>query len=247
MHIHPLRTEYLVVGFERGQFMIVDLSMLDKHNMMKPKKVVKDHHKNQPIVSVKFCDWYREREVEEENKGAPMQEDTQAWMIASVDTEGRVVISCVRDIAMGILKASKFVILDPRNQSADAISESSRFSVIEPRFFKMIFPQGQYNDSHTWLALANRNEIQILQVTKETCKSCFSLRKPTFYPSERTNKYEPFPDTLPVMAWGYGKSPVFKHRTQAILAVSWGAMIQLILLIPDDEKQEQGIDFRVDG
>ena len=44
-----------------------------------------------------------------------MQEDTQAWMIASVDTEGRVVISCIRDIAMGILKASKFVILDPRN------------------------------------------------------------------------------------------------------------------------------------
>ena len=88
-----------------------------------------------------------------------MQEDTQAWMIASVDIEGRVVISCIRDIAMGILKASKFVILDPRNQSPDAISESSRFSVIESRFFKMIFPQGPYNDSHTWLALANRQEI----------------------------------------------------------------------------------------
>ena len=32
-----------------------------------------------------------------------------------------------------------------------------------------------------------------------------------------------------------------------MLAVSWGALIQLILLIPDDEKTEQGIDFRVDG
>jgi len=35
-------------------------------------------------------------------------------MVASVDLEGRVVISCVRDVALGILKASKFVILDPR-------------------------------------------------------------------------------------------------------------------------------------
>ena len=32
-----------------------------------------------------------------------------------------------------------------------------------------------------------------------------------------------------------------------MLAVSWGALIQLILLIPDDEKVEQGIDFRIDG
>ena len=61
-------------------------------------------------------------------------------MIASVDLEGRVVISCIRDIAMGLLKASKFIILDPKKQSADAVAESSRFSVIEPRFFKMIFP-----------------------------------------------------------------------------------------------------------
>jgi len=50
-------------------------------------------------------------------------------------------------------------------------------------------------------------------VTKETCKSCFNMNKPQFYPSERTQKYEKFPDTLPVMAWGYGRSPCYKHRT----------------------------------
>ena len=76
MHIHPLRTEYLVAGFHGGQFMIVDLSMLDKNHMFKPKKLVKDHHKDQAIVSVRFCDWYREREVDEESKGAPIAEDT---------------------------------------------------------------------------------------------------------------------------------------------------------------------------
>lgn len=45
MHIHPLRTEYLAVGFQNGQIMITDLSMLDKNNMLKAKKLVKDHHK----------------------------------------------------------------------------------------------------------------------------------------------------------------------------------------------------------
>ena len=148
MHVHPLRTEYLVVGFHGGQFMIFDLSMLDKNHMLKPKKVVKDHHRGSSIVSIKFCDWYREREVDEESKGAPSTADTQAWMISSVDLEGRVVISCIRDIAMGILKASKFIILDPRKQAVEAALEpSTTFSVIEPRFFKVIFPQGQMNDS----------------------------------------------------------------------------------------------------
>ena len=76
MHIHPLRTEYVVAGYQGGQFIIVDLSMLDKHHMLKPKKTVKDHHKGVPIVSIKFCDWYREREVTEESKGAPTTKDT---------------------------------------------------------------------------------------------------------------------------------------------------------------------------
>ena len=47
--------------------MLVDLSMLDKHNMFKPKKFVKDHHRGQPLVQVKFCDWYHEREITEDS------------------------------------------------------------------------------------------------------------------------------------------------------------------------------------
>jgi hypothetical protein len=131
----------VVVGFQGGQFLICDLSLLDRHNMFKPKKFVKDHHRGVPLVSVKFCDWYREREVTTESKGAPGTLDTQAWMIASVDLEGRVVISCVRDVALGILKASKFVILEPR-KSTEVITEQSKYAVLESRFFSKIFPQG---------------------------------------------------------------------------------------------------------
>ena len=69
--VHPLRTEYVVVGFKGGQFIIVDLSILDKNNMLKSKKTVKDHHKGMPIVSVRCGDWISEREVSEESKGAP--------------------------------------------------------------------------------------------------------------------------------------------------------------------------------
>mmetsp|Transcript_3013 Transcript_3013/g.3541 ORF Transcript_3013/g.3541 Transcript_3013/m.3541 type:complete len:140 (-) Transcript_3013:582-1001(-) len=139
MNIHPLRTEYVVVGFQGGQFMICDLSLLDKNNMLKPKKLVKDHHKGSPIVSVKFCDWILEREVTEESKGAPNTQDKQAWMIASVDLEGRIVISCVRDVALGFVKASKFVILDPTKQN-DSMAQAQRFSVLEPRFYNIMEP-----------------------------------------------------------------------------------------------------------
>ena len=98
------------------------------------------------MVAIKFCDWIKEREVSEESKGAPNTSDTQAWMIASLDLEGRVVISTVRDVGFGILKSSKFIILDPKKM-AESLTESARFSVIEPRFYSIMFPQGEYNDT----------------------------------------------------------------------------------------------------
>ena len=148
MHLHPLRSEYIVVGYQGGQFLIIDLSLLDKHKMLKAKKIVKDHHKGSPIVSIKFCDWIRERlENTEESKGdnSNANLDAQAWMIASVDLEGKVVISCIRTI-LGILKASKFVILDPTKQQ-DNFTDQDRFEVIESHFHKVQFPQGESNDN----------------------------------------------------------------------------------------------------
>ena len=60
-------------------------------------------------------------------------------MVTSVDIDGRVVISCIRDLALGLLKASKQVVIDPRS-SPEPVSENEKFNVLEPRFFKMIFP-----------------------------------------------------------------------------------------------------------
>ena len=34
---------------------------------------------------------------------------------------------------------------------------------------------------------------------------------------------------VPQLAWGYGKTPIFKDRAYSILAIAWGPLIQLVL------------------
>lgn len=53
--VHTHRTKYIVVGYEKGQLALIDLN-----EFKKTLKLIKDHHKK-PIVSVKFCDWAKEK------------------------------------------------------------------------------------------------------------------------------------------------------------------------------------------
>jgi hypothetical protein len=50
--IHPLRIDYVVVGFERGQMILFDVT-----EPKKSIKVIKDHHKGVAVSNIKFCDW----------------------------------------------------------------------------------------------------------------------------------------------------------------------------------------------
>jgi len=50
--VHPLRTEYVVIGYERGQLVLFDATEPNKSI-----KVIKDHHKNVPVTNIRFCDW----------------------------------------------------------------------------------------------------------------------------------------------------------------------------------------------
>jgi hypothetical protein len=50
--VHPTRTEYVIIGYERGQMVLFDVT-----ETKKSLKVIKDHHKNRPISNLKFCDW----------------------------------------------------------------------------------------------------------------------------------------------------------------------------------------------
>ena len=62
MDVHTLRSDYIVMGFQRGQ-----LVLLDSTNPNKPLKTIKDHHKGLPIINVKFCDYQGKHSGEESN------------------------------------------------------------------------------------------------------------------------------------------------------------------------------------
>ncbi len=81
--------------------MLLDLTKLP----MSPSslKLVKDHHKN-PVVCVKFCDWIKEK---------PIDEDKSNWMIVSCCTLGKIIITKISNPAFRFLNAEKLVILDP--------------------------------------------------------------------------------------------------------------------------------------
>ena len=89
-----------------------------------------------------------------------MVEDKQAWMIASVDIDGKIVITTIMNVAFGLLSANKFMIVDPVKDALKYPDRKfPRYQTIEPRFFDGIFPQGFYNDSQTWLALGSKEEV----------------------------------------------------------------------------------------
>lgn len=46
------------------------------------------------------------------------------------------------------------------------------------------------------------------------------------------------------MAWGYGMSPILKDREHTILAIAWGPLIQLVVMIDQDEVENS---FILDG
>lgn len=95
--IHQIRQKYAVIGFKKGQIALLDLSKL-KDNL----KLIKDLHKK-PVVSVKFCDWVKERE----------SADPKDWMFISVDSDGKVVLHTVVNLKFGLLYANDFILNDP--------------------------------------------------------------------------------------------------------------------------------------
>ena len=51
LDIHSLRSEYVIIGYERGQLVLFDAT-----EPKKSIKSIKEHH-NCSIVDLKFCDW----------------------------------------------------------------------------------------------------------------------------------------------------------------------------------------------
>lgn len=80
----------------------------------------------------------------------------------------------------------------------------------------------------TLIAVANLNELLIFQIVKEgkaIKEQILSWSRPEFYPSESALGNFVMPDKLPIISWGYGKTPILKDKAYIILAVAWGPLI----------------------
>ena len=58
--VHPVRTEYAVIGYERGQMVLLDVT-----EPKKSLKIIKDHHKGVPISNLRFVDWQGKKQVDD--------------------------------------------------------------------------------------------------------------------------------------------------------------------------------------
>jgi hypothetical protein len=51
------------------------------------------------------------------------------------------------------------------------------------------------------------------------------IDKPKRYPSQNTEDVMPVLSQLPVLAWGFGKTPRFNFQAIPMLAIAWGPII----------------------
>lgn len=76
--------------------------------------------------------------------------------------------------------------------------------------------------------MASLNELLIFQIVKEgkpIKEQLLSWSRPEFYPSESEQGNCAMPEKLPIISWGYGKTPILKDKAYIILAVAWGPLI----------------------
>ena len=135
--VHFERTGNVVLGYERGQLLLLDI-----YDLRKAMKTVKDSHKGVPVANVKFCDYQNESERE----GG---KEIQHWMFASVDTNGKVVISTVQKKLM-IFTVVKHVLV----KSIKGAGAGEGYFSIAVRFSHDMYPSPT-NDSATLLAIGN--------------------------------------------------------------------------------------------
>ena len=51
--MHPLRPEYVVLGYANGQIVLLDIVKSPQKSL----KVIKDANRNVPIINARFADW----------------------------------------------------------------------------------------------------------------------------------------------------------------------------------------------
>lgn len=71
------------------------------------------------------------------------------------------------------------------------------------------------------------------------------MNKPDKYYNRETQLFDQYrSDGVPSLSWGNGMSPLLKDQPHSILAVGWGPLIQLAVLIDSEENDKP---FILDG
>ena len=103
--VHTTRSEYVVIGYEKGQLVLFDAT--------EPKKAIKsiNHSHKASIVDLKFTDW-KGRKDGSFDKMDDQVVDKKAWMFISIDINGKIVINSVKKKFL-MMTAEKHIIIDP--------------------------------------------------------------------------------------------------------------------------------------
>ena len=221
--------------------------MIDVTEFKKPLKKINDHHKNSSVVSLKFCDWIKERNIKEvmqvNSKTINKKEDKQLWMFVSSDTEGRVIVTTVSSLALGVKRSIKIVCVNPNK-----FLDFRPFPVLACKFHNSKYKMPSVElDSASLIAMGSNLEVCIHHVVKETCPKILTISRPKQYPSQNTGMVEQFQKQhqIPCLAWGYGRTPCFKDQSHCLLAIAWGPLIQLVIAKDVESKTKE--DFYMDG
>lgn len=221
MDVHRWRTNYVILGYERGHLSLVDVKK------KKTIKLTKDHHKGAAIVDVKFADWVRERPKTQTQIFMGFQpvleEEVNAWMFISIDINGMVVVN-------EVTKVAAFFYADPRILVNPKKYTGPKFQTVATKFFQPTYMQSPLLDLSTVISLGSEESIVVFQITKDAMIEVTSVQRPMRYPSENfgTNSVPIYP-RLPCMNWGYGNTPMCRDKPNCVLAFAFGPLVQLLV------------------
>ncbi len=149
-------------------------------------------------------------------------------MIVSIDSDGTVAITTVVKVLI-VYKVHRYVVIDPKKNN------SHMYQIAACRFSSAVHGSGIY-DNLTMIALANRDKLIVIDAKQDNYRILLSIDKPDVFYNKDSNIYEPFrPSTVPMIAWGFGMSPLLKDRPHSMLAIGWGPVITLIVIIDHEE------------
>ena len=236
--VHPRRPNFCVIGFEKGQIALIDLKKISK-----TVKLVKDHHKS-AVIQVKFCDWIKEKPhvvAQGLTHTCKECEEIKNWMVVSCDASGKLVQTTIGQFGGFFLTATENVLIDPEKDE-----NATAYQVLEPRISSIAKPQEGENDIATIVAMGSTEHVAIYETPEKQITQRLLIAKPQRYPSQNVEDVFPIMSQLPILAWGFGRTPRYNFQSFPLLAIAWGPLVQLVVL-KDIDGKEPNSDFELDG